>query len=102
MDEARLKVNVELMDAMAARIDELERRLDAALGLLQRDSVCKALGLHTFEFDRAKPNEMTLKLRPMKYSNERHRALDARRQKEVLALLSRASPARLEELLRGR
>lgn len=43
MDDLRLKVNEELMDAMAARIDDLERRIEALVALLKRDSVCKAI-----------------------------------------------------------
>lgn len=100
MDEPRLQVNEELMDAMAARIDELERRLEAVLGLLRRESVCKALCLDGVEFDRANRSDMTLKLRPLTHANERHRMVEARRQKAVLSRLSRVSPQRLEELLR--
>lgn len=102
MDEARLQVNEELMDAMAARIDELERRLDAVLGLLRRDSVRQAIGLQNYELDRANKDEFMLNLRPLKHSNERHRVLEERRDKAVLTRLSRVSPARLEELLRER
>jgi len=100
MDDVRVQVNEELMDAQAARIDDLERRLEALVALLKRDSVCKAIGLYPFDFDRANPNDLTLKLRPLKYSNERHRILEARLHKEVLTHLSRVSPARLAELLR--
>ena len=100
MDDVRVQVNEELMDAQAARIDELERRLEALLALLRRDSVCQALGLKAFEFDRADPSDFMLKLRPLKYTNARHRAIDERRQKDVLTRLSHLSPERLEELLR--
>lgn len=102
MDDPRLQVNEELMDAMAARIDELEQRLEATVALLRRDSVRQALGLEPYQFDRVKKDELMLKLRPLKHSNERHRLLEARRQKEVLTQLSRLSPARLQSLLQER
>lgn len=100
MDDLRLKVNEELMDAQAARIDDLERRLEAVVALLKRDSVCKAIGLYPSDFDRANPSDFMLTLRPLKYTNARHRAIDERRQKEVLTRLSHLSPERLEELTR--
>ncbi len=100
MDDVRVQVNEELMDAQAARIDELERRLEALVTLLKRESVCKAIGLYPFDFDRANPSDFMLKLRPLKYTNARHRAIDERRQKDVLTRLSHLSPERLEELVR--
>lgn len=69
--------------------------------LAERPSNRQSLQLEVW-LARANPNEMALRLQPMKHFNERHRAIEARQQKEVLAQLSRLSPERLEELLRER
>ena len=102
MDEVRLLVNEELMDALTARVDDLERRLEALVGLLRRDTVSKAMGLNALEFDRANANDLTLQMRPLKHFNERRRRVEERRQKEVLTRLTQMSPERLDELCRGR
>ncbi len=35
MDEVRLQANEELIDTLGARLDDLEKRFEALLGLLQ-------------------------------------------------------------------
>ena len=102
MEDLRLQVNEDIIDTLCARIDDLDRRFNAFVDLLRRPAVCEALGLKSYDFDRLAPNDMTLKMRPMKYSNERHRAIQERQQKEVLARLSRLTPSRLDDLLRDR
>ena len=100
MPDVRLEVNEELMDTLAARVDELERRLAALLTLLRRESVRQPLGLKSYEFAHTDTRDFALKSGHWKYQNQRNRAIDDRRQKDVLTLLSRASTERLEELLR--
>jgi len=102
MDDLRLKVNEDITDTLAARVDELERRLDTALRILRRDSVLKAMGLQDFDFHNTETNEMTLKLKPLSHTNGRYRALEALQQKEILNKLGRLSPSRLDQLLRER
>lgn len=72
------------------------------LTLLREEAVCKTLGWRKAQLDRADKDSWPLKLRTMKHSNERHRAIEARQREEVLARLSHVSPERLDELLRGR
>lgn len=102
MDEVRLEVNEELMDAQGARIDDLERRFTLLLELLKEEKVCQAIGLTPERFDRAKPNDSPLKYRSARHYNIRSAALRERREKDVMERLSRVSPERLDELLRGR
>lgn len=102
MDEMRLEVNEELMDAQGARIDDLERRFAVLLELLKEENVCKAVGLTPARLDRAKPSESPLKCRSARHSLLRSAALEEHRQQRIMERLSRVSPERLEELLRGR
>ncbi|MBK9240526.1 MAG: hypothetical protein IPL75_09755 [Acidobacteria bacterium] len=64
--------------------------------------MCKAIGLYPFDFDCGNASDFLLKMRPLKYSNARHRAIEERRHKDVLTRLSHLSPERLDELVRER
>lgn len=102
MDEQTQKALEDQVDTLGARADELERRLDALLGLLRQKRIQQALGVSDIDFLRTEPMQMAVEIRTMKHSNARHRAVAKLRQDEVLSRLARVSPARLDALLRER
>jgi hypothetical protein len=102
MDEQRLTANEGLIDTLGARVDELERRLDALLKLLQQRPVQQLLNLKDIDFLHTAPTTSPMGMRTMKHCDARHRAVAQLRQDAVLKRLARVSPARLDELLRER
>jgi hypothetical protein len=102
MDEMRLQVNEELMDAQSARIDDLERRLGVLLELLKADGVAKAIGLHPRQLERANPSDTPIEFRRARHNIRRSEALEAARRADVMERLTRVSPERLEQILRER
>jgi len=101
MDEMRQQVNEELMDGLGGRVDDLERRLAVLLELLKEEKVCKAIGLHPLQLERATPSDAPMMFRRARHENLRHKTLKEHREKAVIERLARVSPERLDELIRG-
>jgi len=71
------------------------------LELLKEEKVCKAIGLHPLQLERATPSDAPMMFRRARHENLRNRALKEHREKAIMERLSRVSPERLDELLRG-
>lgn len=97
--ELRLETNEHLIDEMAARIEELERRVDGLLRVLRQPHVVTAMGLSDFEYLKAEGSGAPLDIRAMKHQGIRLEAVKERREARVMDRLSRLSPARLDALL---
>jgi hypothetical protein len=101
MDDARTQANEALMDEMAARVDDLQRRFEKLVEILREDNVCQRLGVPSAEFDRTLASTAPLDLRTMKHNNARFRLIRDLQRNAVVDRLSRVAPERLDELLRG-
>ncbi len=64
-------------------------------------SLCKAIGLHPLQLERATPSDAPMMFRRARHENLRHKTLKEHREKAVMERLARVSPERLDELIRG-
>jgi hypothetical protein len=101
MEEHRQEANEQLMDELAARLDDLERRFEGLLRTLREEHVGGKLGLRDAEFARANPTDMPMGVRTMKHSNARHRAETRLREQDALNKVARIPAETLDELVRG-
>jgi len=97
--ELRPATHEHLLDEMAARIEELERRVDGLLRVLRQPHVVSAMGLSDFEYLKAEGSGAPLDIRAMKHEGIRLQAVRQRREARVMDRLSRVSPERLDALL---
>ena len=91
----------QLLDELAARVDDLQRRFDGLIRTLRQEEVCQKLGVKDFEFMRTDPTDVPLGIRTMKHEGARAK-LEARlREQQVLKRLARIPADQLEDLIRA-
>ena len=100
MEDPRLTVNEDMVDELAARVDDLERRFERLRGLLGSDSACRALGLSQSDLDLAAPSPSPLEIRTFNRRSDRLSAIRDLEREAVLDRLTRVTPEKLDELLR--
>ena len=102
MDDNRLEATEQLMDELAARVDELQRRFEGMIRTLRHEEVGRKLGLMDAEFVRTEPTDVPLSVRTMKHEGARVTLAAKLRQERVLNTIARIPAQKLEDLIRGR
>lgn len=101
MDEHRQEANEQLMDELAARVEDLERRFDGLIRTLREEHVGRKLGLMDAEFRRAEPTDMPLRFRTMKHEGDRFKRKAQLREQHALQKIARIPSETLDELVKG-
>ncbi len=101
MDEHRQEANEQLMDELAARVDELQRRFDGLIRTLREEHVGRKLELRDAEFMRTEPTDTPLRFRTMKHEGARCKLQAQLREQHALQKIARIPAETLDELVRG-
>jgi hypothetical protein len=101
MDEHRQEANEQLMDELAARVDDLERRFDGLIRTLREKKVGHTLELMDADFTRTNPTDMPLRFRTMKHEGARCKLQAQLREQHALQKIARIPAENLDELLKG-
>ena len=100
MDEHRAQANEQLMDELAARVDDLQRRFEGLIRTLRQEEVGRKLGLKDAEFQRTESTDVPLGIRTAKHEAARFNLSARLREEQVVKRLARIPAERLDELVK--
>lgn len=100
MDEHRAQANEQLMDELAARVDDLQRRFEGLIRTLRQEEVGRKLGLKDAEFQRTEPTDVPLVIRTAKHEAARLTLSARLREAQVVKRLARLPAESLDELVK--